>query len=884
MNRRITVVIVMMLAALSSLRAQNIELRRVEADSLLRFLKSEIAPQLYFLPDTSDKGKYSVIAPKEGFLESAVEELRAAGYIFSEYGGYCFILKNLGISQGLPAGYFDRNVKASDDDLLSKYLSAESTVATFQNKVYDIGDPASTRKGKATVHGYVRNVATGEPLVGISVYDDSGKAYAMTDAYGYYNIILPIGECVLGFSGYSMEDLKLNLVVFDDGGFDVVMKEKVYALKGAVISAESNTGHKSTKMGVDMVRINTIKHVPAVFGESDVIKVVLTLPGVKSTGEASSGFNVRGGATDQNLILFNGGTIYNPNHMFGLFSAFNADVINDVELYKSSIPAQYGGRISSVLDVRGRDGNSKKVTGSLGIGLLTSRFHIEGPFKKDKTTFILGGRTTYSNWILNLLPRESDFAGGAASFYDINAGISHKFNEKNTLHLYGYYSHDKFSFSNDTSFRFHNINGSVNWRSIFSDKHSMEISAGYDNYGYGINNKHNIYEAYDLSVKLQQGYVKAHFSSLLNDRNTLTYGANALLYDLHPGSYLGEGGQSFVSDKILPAENAVESALYVSNLWQASDKLSFEGGLRMSLYCAFNPSKFYGFPELRLSGKYSFLDNLSLKAGFNTMRQYIHMISNTNVISPTDTWKLSDADVKPQDGWQAATGLYWTVYDNKLDLSLEAYLKEMYNYIDYKSGAVLTMNENLVNDLIRTRGRAYGVELMAKKSLGKLNGWISYAYARTRLKEMEDRGVATINGGEWYNAPYDKPHEVKMVANYKFTHRYSISCNLDYSTGRPVTLPVASYYYSGGRKLLYSERNGYRIPDYFRLDLALNVEPGHYLKQLTHLSFTLGVYNVTGRKNAYSIYYDTSGGTTITGHMLSVFATQIPYLNLNLKF
>jgi outer membrane receptor protein involved in Fe transport len=266
------------------------------------------------------------------------------------------------------------------------------------------------------------------------------------------------------------------------------------------------------------------------------------------------------------------------------------------------------------------------------------------------------------------------------------------------------------------------------------------------------------------------------------------------------------------------------------------------------------------------------------------MRQYIHMISNTTTISPTDTWKLSGKDVKPQDGWQAATGFYWTFAENKIDMSVEGYYKKTNNYLDYKSGAILSMNENLADDLVQVEGKAYGVELMLKKPLGKLNGWVSYSYSRTLLREMEDRGSATINEGKWYPASHDKPHDIKVVANYKFTHRYSISANLDYSTGRPVTIPVSKYYYAGGYRLYYSNRNAYRIPDYFRLDLAVNIEPGHYLKQLTHLSVTFGVYNVTGRKNAYSIYYTTDEGKSVHGNMLSVFATQIPYINLNLKF
>lgn len=881
----ITVTLLLFFCGIKSAQSQeNIYIRQVEIDSLVKFIRQNIEPKIYYVRDSSDNAYYSVRASKKEFLTEAFRELKVNGYSITEYDGGWYVLKNIGFATELPIGYFDKGQSLPQDENMLKYLNTQNTLVTFRNKTYEIGEKGSGKSGKVHVRGYVRDVTTGEPLVGVSVYDSNNKSFAQTDEYGFYNILLPIGEHQLGFSGYSLEDLKLNVIVNDAGGLDVVMKEKVYALTGAVISSESSTNHRSNKIGIERVRIDRIKNIPTVFGEADVLKVVLTLPGVKSVGEASSGFNVRGGSTDQNLILFNDGTIYNPSHMFGLFSAFNADVINDIELYKSSIPTEYGGRISSVLEVRGREGNSKKIKGSLGLGLLTSRFHLEGPIVKDKTTFIIGGRTTYSDWILNLLPKNSGYANGTASFYDFNASVSHKINEKNTIQAYGYYSHDGFSFSNDTTFRYQNINGSVRLRSLFNEKNSMTLSVGFDQYGYSIENSHNAAGAYSLATLIRQGFVKANFKSVLSDKHTLTYGVNSLYYNLRPGMYHPLGGESLVVPRDLKTEEAIESALFVSDTWQITDKFSFDGGIRYSLYTALNPFKFYGGPEFRISGKYSVTDKLSFKAGFNSMRQYIHMISNTTTISPTDTWKLSGKDVKPQTGWQAATGFYWTFADNKVDFSLEGYYKKTNNYLDYKSGAILSMNENLADDLIQTEGRAYGVEVMFKKPLGKLNGWVSYGYSRTLLRETEDRGPYTINRGEWYPASHDKPHDVKVVANYKFTHRFSLSANLDYSSGRPVTIPVGRYYYAGGYRLYYSDRNAYRIPDYFRLDLALIIEPSHYLRQLTHLSVTLGVYNVTGRKNAYSIYYTTDEGRKVHGNMLSVFATQIPYINLNLKF
>lgn len=857
---------------------------KASVDELISFIRSEISGDVYCVRDTTDVKSYTIRVPREEFLERAFAELKANGYSITEYGGKWFITRGSGLATRLPAGYFDERKPSAADTALQKYLAGETTVMTFQNKVYEIGDPdAARRTGRATLTGYVRDIASGEPLAGVSVYLEDGRTFAQTDGYGFYKMTLPLGAVRLGFSGYSLEDIKLDLQVYGNGSLDVVMKEKVFSLKGAVITSESMSSHRTPQMGIEKVRINTIKAVPMVFGETDALKVVMTLPGVKSVGEASSGFNVRGGATDQNLILFNGGTIYSPNHMFGILSAFNPDVINDVELYKSSIPVQYGGRISSVLEVSSRDGNSKKFQGSLGLGLLTSRLHLEGPIVKDRTTFILGGRTTYSNWIFRLLPENSSYAGGKASFQDVNLGLSHKVNERNSIHAYGYFSRDKFSFSNDTTYRYRNINGSLKWHSVISDRLSLTASAGYDSYHYGIEDKFNAYAAYTLNTSVDQAWAKAHFKSSLSDAHTLEYGLTGTWYDLNPGSYHPYGDQSLVEPADLTHERALEAAIYASDTWRIDEHLSLEAGLRWSQFLRPGESKFRGGPEIRLSGKYSFNDLTSVKAGFNTMHQYIHRISNSINVTPTDSWRLTSDRLAPQTGWQAAAGFYRTLFDNTVDISLEGYYKHVKHYVDYKSGAVLVMNPDLADDLVETENRAYGVELMARKSVGKLNGWVSYTYSRSRLREMEDRGVNTINGGAWYNAPHDKPHDVKVVANYKFTHRYSISANIDYATGRPVTVPVGRYWHNGGMKLVYSERNGYRIPDYFRLDLALIIEPSHYLKQLTHLSFTIGCYNVTGRRNPYSVYY-TSDGQNVQGHMLSVFATQIPYVNFNLKF
>lgn len=885
MRKLITLTIICLMATAVRTEAQDLlEIKRVSLEELVNFIRKEINPHTYFVKDEQEQSTYTVSAPRAGFLEAAKTELGNKGYMVSSYDGAIFILHSKSMYAGLPTGYFDKgSLLSSNDDGLQKFLADQNTIVTFQNKVYEIGERTAKRSGKVYVSGHVNDVASGEPIPGVSVYNQESGVYTVTDGSGFYRVLLPVGENKLSYSGYSLEDMQLSLQVYDEGGLDVVMKEKVTALNGAVVSADMVSHHRDASMGLEKIRINVVTKIPSAFGEADILKAVLTLPGVKAVGEASSGFNVRGGATDQNLILFNDGTIYNPSHMFGIFSAFNPDVISEVELYKSSIPVEFGGRISSVLDVRGREGNSNKITGSVGIGLLTSKVHLEGPLVKGKTSFILGGRTTYSNWILKMLPKNSNFSGGAANFHDANASVSHKINDKNSIHAYAYWSMDNFKFQNDTTFRYMNINASVKWRSNFSSQHNMVAVAGYDDYNAGFDNafRNNIRSSYSIKTGIRQAYAKATFHSSINEFHKLTYGANATYYFVNPGERNPlHTENTFVQPLKLDLEKGLEPALFISDTWTLNEKITLDGGLRLSGFYSGNDRKFYGMPEIRLSGKYSIKDNLSLKAGINSMNQYIHLISNTTAISPMDTWRLTNAKIKPQTGWQAAGGLYWTIAGGLVDISVEGYYKRMYNTLDYKSGATIIMNPNLADDLVPTFGKAYGAELMVKKTTGKFTGWMSYTYSRSFLKEMLDRGVEAINNGNWYNAPHDKPHDVKFVGNYKVTHRLSFSANLDYSTGRPVTVPIGWYYYGGGQRLAYSDRNTYRIPDYFRLDLAMNIEPSHYLKQLTHMSFTFGVYNVTGRKNAYSVFFDEY----LKGHILSVFACPIPYINLNLKF
>ncbi len=667
----------------------------------------------------------------------------------------------------------------------------------------------------------------------------------------------------------------------------------------------------NTMMGAEKFKPQILKNIPSAFGESDIMKIVLTLPGVTTVGEASSGYNVRGGATDQNLILFNGGTVYNPSHLFGLFTSFNSDAVEDVELFKSSIPVEYGGRISSVLKVTSKEANMQKFTGSASIGALTSKANIEIPIVKDHVSLLLNGRTTYSDWIMKHLPEKSGYKNGSANFYDFGGVLTWKLNDRHRLKVYGYWSNDKFSFSSEDSYGYQNRNISAEWRSILNERMTATLSAGLDHYDYFNEDQNTPSMAARLSFGIDQLWAKLHLRQRLSENQSLSYGLSVQHYNVQAGKYEPVGEKSCIKSDQLQREKALESAVYIDYERSLTDNLSVSAGLRYTMFNALGPRdvnyyydnelpaegtlletrhetgviKTYHAPELRLSARYALQENLSLKAGFNTMHQYIHKVSNTAIMSPTDIWKLSDLNIKPQKGWQLAAGIYHETAGKKYELSAEVYYKHISDYLNYRSSAVLLMNHHLETDVISTKGRAYGIELQAKKPLGKLNGWVSYTFSRSQLRQDDERVPIPLNNGDWYPSEYDRPHEVKAVLNYKFTERYSLSSNFNYATGRPTTLPAGKYYDSYNQAYMpyYTDRNTYRIPDYMRLDLAFNIEPTHRLTSFLHTSFSIGVYNALARRNAYSIYYVSEAGR-VKGYKLSVFGTAIPYVSLNIRF
>ncbi|MES2005733.1 MAG: carboxypeptidase-like regulatory domain-containing protein [Bacteroidota bacterium] len=830
--------------------------------------------------------------------------------------GRVFITRKFKIQTALADGFFDKTNTVKDTlrepaaALINPDADKEKLKASLEKKLFDIGTRTnSTARGNAIVVGYIRDGKNGEALSGALVYIDTPVVKTITDQFGYFSIMVPKGRQTLRVSSVGMKDTKRQLMVYGDGKLTVELEDYIASLKAVTVTTDRKSNIRSTQMGVDKVNIRTIKQVPTVLGESDILRVVLTLPGVTSVGEASTGFNVRGGAADQNLILLNDATIYNPSHLFGFFSAFNTDVVKGVELYKSAIPEKYGGRLSSVLDVATRDGNSKKLSGTGGIGVLTSRLTLEGPLDKEKTSFILGGRTTYSDWILKQVPNDA-YANSQASFYDLNLNITHTINPKNSLYLTGYISHDKFKLNSDTLYKYGNQNIILKWKHIFNNRFFSVLSLGKDRYEYAIQSDNNPLNAYRLSYDINQTHARAEFTYTPGSKHAFTFGVHSIYYKIHPGSYLPASDRSLVVANQVAAEQALETALYLGDKYTITPDFSINAGLRFSMFNYLGPHDVYQYipgsprstssildtigyasgrniktwagPEIRIAMRYSLSSNASVKLSFNTLRQYIHTLSNTTAISPTDIWKLSDANIPPQQGYQASLGFYRN-FPNDIETSVEVYYKRMQHYLDYKSGATLLMNKHIETEVINTSGEAYGAEFMIKKSAGKLNGWLSYTYSRTRLKIDDPIAGETINKGNYYPANFDKPHNVNFIGNYKFSHRLSISINAVYSTGRPITLPIAIFNLAGSQRVYYSDRNQYRVPDYIRGDISVNIEGNHKIKKLAHSSWSLGLYNVLARQNPYSIYFVQESGV-IKGYQLSIFGSIIPFLTYNFKF
>jgi len=758
---------------------------------------------------------------------------------------------------------------------------------------------AAYAQQKHTISGTIKEKNSGEVLIGATVHlAELPGAGAITNAYGFYSITVPAGSytMIVNFAGYAQDTIK---VVLDKNILQAVELEQQSAqLQSVTVSSlKQNNNVTQPLMGVQKLSVNEIKSVPVIFGEKDVLKTIQLLPGVKSAGDGSSGFYVRGGSGDQNLILLDEATVYNPSHLLGFFSTFNSDAIKDLTLYKGGMPAEYGGRLSSVVDIKMNDGNDKDYHVGGGIGLISSRVNIEGPIVKDNGSFIISARRTYADLFLKL-SKDSSVNNNSLYFYDINVKANYKINDKNRVYLSGYFGSDNFGLGNLFGINYGNSTGTARWNHIFSSRLFSNTSLVYSDYQYNIklNSGNN-----DILIKsnIRDLSLKEDLQYYINSGNKINFGFNTIYHTISPGIVDASASSSFNS-QTLPNKYALENAVYISHDISATSKLNINYGLRISAFSVLGPGSFYTYdsagntlntstyksgqfvktyvnPEPRLSASYRLNDSNSIKASYDRNIQNLHLLSNSTTTNPTDLWVPSSINIKPEIADQVSIGYYKNFRNNGYEFSSEVYYKFMQNQIDYKNGAQLRANENVESQLLYGTGRAYGLELYMKKKYGKLNGWISYTLSRTEKK------IDGINNNNYYPATQDQTHNIAIVAIYQASKKWTLSADWVYNTGNAVTFPNGKYDVNGQVVFYYTQRNGYRMPAYHRLDLAATVIAKKTKK--FESSWTFSLYNAYGRQNPYSISFQQDPNDPAkTQAVQTALFRWIPSVTYNFKF
>lgn len=796
-----------------------------------------------------------------------------------------------------------------------EYLATEGT--KVEDQIFEVGQRSKFQKNKkSTIAGYVTEKSSGIPVEGAFVYVQTPFVGATTNAEGFYSITIPSGEQTLLIQSVNMKNTNRNLVVLSDGKLDVAMDVDVIALNAVTVSSEREFNVKSPQMGLTRITKENIKIVPALLGERDIIKVATTSAGIQFLGEGAAGINIRGGKADQNLFLLDGLPVYNTNHFFGFFSVFNPETIEGLEVYKSGIPAKFGGRLSSVFDISSKKLGKDKLSGSGGIGPVTSNIAIEGGLGENGPSILLGGRANYSSFVLNRVSN-SPLGNNSASFYDLMGKIEQKIDERNEIAITGYFSFDGFQLTSDTllsysEFTYRNELFAVNWKHIVNDRLFINTKVGRSRYQYDVDYDELASQAFQVGFDLQEDNASINFDFLKNDRWSYQFGLETKKFSINPGNKTAVGSESLINPDQILEEQGLETSGYFSAQYSPKENLTIDGGIRYSMFNALGPGLEYTYgsgstrdvnnridslsfdkgeiietyhgPEIRLSGRYSLNNSSSLKASYNRTRQYIHLLQNAASIAPTDNWRLSNGYIKPQIADQYSVGFYKNFYGkNLVEASAEVYYKDIQNLVDFKVGTDLQFNKALETDILQGDGRSYGIELSVKKSAGWWTGWLNYTFSRSLIRLDGAFPEETINDGSFFATGYDKPHYINSITNYKFTRRLTFTVNVIYATGVPVTYPVGKWTFKGVENLFYSDRNAFRIPDYFRTDFGINLEGSHKVKKLAHSSWTFSIYNVLGRDNVYSVFFKVDEGV-VQGYKLTVFKNPIPTVTYNFSF
>ncbi|MDD3321528.1 MAG: TonB-dependent receptor [Paludibacter sp.] len=751
---------------------------------------------------------------------------------------------------------------------------------------------------KHSISGTITDASTGESMIGasISVKELPGTGVT-TNGYGYYSLTLPDAKYTfeVTYLGYKTIVLPLNLKENKSINFKLEADSK--QLNDIEITAQrKNHNITSNEMGMEKLNVKEISKIPVLFGEADIMKTLKLTPGIKSAGEGSGGMFVRGGNNSQNLILLDEATVYNADHLLGFFSTFNSDAIKDIQMFKGTAPAEYGGRISSVLDIKMNDGNNQDYHVGGGIGLISSRLNVEGPIVKDKSSFLITGRRTYADLFLKLSP-DTLINNNKLYFYDLNAKMNFIINDKNRIYLSGYYGRDVFAFQDRFGINWGNITGTTRWNHIWNEKLFSNTSIIYSDYNYKIDIMQDA--GFSLTSIINNWNFKHEFQYFSNSKNTMSFGINSIYHNIIPGQLEYSDDTDSIPIK-LQKKHAIDNSIYFSNVWKPTYNLNINYGLRVSAYQLFGPGDFYTYNsdgdvndtttykkgeivksffniEPRINIAYVIDERNSLKASYTRNTQNLHLISNSTASMPTDIWISSSNNVKPEIGDQVSFGYFSNFLDDMFQFSSEIYYRWMQNQIDLKNGANINANDKIEGELLFGKGRAYGLEVLLKKKQGKLTGWIGYTFSRT------ERLIDGINNNNWYPAKQDITHDLSVVGIYDLNKKWSFSASWVFNTGNAVTFPSGKYLINGNVQYYYTERNGYRMPDYHRLDIGATWMLKKSKKFESSLNFS--VYNVYGNKNPFSIDFEQNeDDPTKTDAVMTYLFTYVPSITYNFKF
>lgn len=763
---------------------------------------------------------------------------------------------------------------------------------------------------KCKIYGSIKSRENGEALIGATVYIKELELGTISDVDGNFRLELKPGQYTIAINHMAMKEQDYGLKVLSDGVLAIELENALIELEEITVFDKRRGNVKGMLMGFERITTKSMKEIPVVMGEKDLLKIAQMLPGVQNVGEGSSGFNVRGGSADQNMFYINNISIYNTSHLFGFFTAFSPDIISDFSLYKNNVPAKFGGRIASIFEINTREGNKNHFYAQGGISPITGHFSMEGPIIKEKVTFVASVRSTYSDWILNRI-NDQDIKNSDARFNDATLALNADINQNNQVKLFLYQSSDKFSLGSRNDYSYSNTGASLALKHKFTKSTSVDLSFSTSNYSFQTIDKNNITEAYIQDYGIRHSEARADFLMLALDNHRVEFGLNSVLYTLNRGDILPYGEESKRIAIDLGTEMGSENSVYLSDEFTLFPRLNMLLGIRYSYYGYLGPANVLTYEEGQPKNKYtvdgeisfapwevvkpytgfepraalnfSLTNNSSIKASYNRLQQYIFLLSNTIALAPTDQWKLTDYHIGPPISDQLSFGYYQDIPDQGLNISVEAYKKWISNVVEYRDGVDFISGEPIETQVLQGTQDAYGIELMIKKNTKRLTGWMSYTYSRSTISVNGGIPELMINKGLPYPSNYDRPHSFNLVSNYRISRRLSFSSNVVYTSGRPVTLPIAVYFSEGQEYLLYSDRNEYRIPDYFRIDLSVNLEGNLKFKKLAHSFWMLNVYNATGRNNAYSVFYEARDGQ-ISGYKLSIFAQPIVTLSWNFKF